>query len=113
MTNQTKKRNSRRNSKKNKRTKTRGGSLAGAPLNSVMRPGLPAVAEYATYPTEVAIDPKSAHDLDVYFNSALSRSCGTENTSATVWPGIGTNQFPLPTSLKGGSRRRRSYRRHH
>ena len=90
-----------------KRKAKRGGSLAGAPLDYVMRPGMPAVATYATFPTEVGADPKAVHDLDVYYNSALSRSCGTENTSAHVSPDMGSNVVPA----KGGARRRRTARK--
>lgn len=88
-------------------SKKRGGSMSGAPLDYVMRPGLPAVATYATFPTEVGVDPKSVANLDVYFNSGLSRSCGTENTGLTVPADMGSNQV-----VKGGRRRRgtRKYR---
>jgi hypothetical protein len=85
----------------------RGGSNAGAPLDYVMRPGMPAVATYATFPTEVGADPKAVQDLDVYYNSALGRSCGTENTTARVAPDMGSNQVPA----KGGSHRRTRRRR--
>ena len=80
----------------------RGGSL-GAPLDYVMRPGLPAVATYATFPTEVGPDVKSAADLDVYYNSGMGRSCGTENTTAHVPASMGSNKV-------GGGRRTRKYR---
>ena len=78
--------------------KKKGGSLVGAPLDHVMRPGLPAVATYATFPTEVGSDPAAVKDLDVYYNNALGRSCGLENTSAKPWAGIGSNLVPLPSS---------------
>jgi hypothetical protein len=90
-----------------KRKAKRGGSLAGAPLDYVMRPGMPAVATYATFPTEVGADPKAVQDLDVYYNSALSRSCGSENTSAHVSHDMGSNLVPA----KGGARRRRTMRK--
>lgn len=86
-------------------TKKRGGSMTGAPLDYVMRPGLPAVATYATFPTEVGVDPKSVAHLDVYFNSGMSRSCGTENTGLTVPAGMGSNQVG---PAKGGRRIRKS-----
>ena len=81
----------------------RGGSHLGAPLDYVMRPGLPAVATYATFPTEVGPDVKSAADLDVYYNSGMGRSCGTENTTAHVPASMGSNKV-------GGGRRTRKYR---
>lgn len=80
----------------------RGGSM-GAPLDYVMRPGLPAVATYATFPTEVGPDAKSAADLDVYYNSGMGRSCGTENTTAHVPASMGSNKV-------GGARRTRKHR---
>lgn len=78
--------------------KKKGGSLVGSPLDYVMRPGLPAVATYATFPTEVGADPQAVKDLDVYYNNALGRSCGLEDTSAKPWAGIGTNLVPLPAT---------------
>jgi hypothetical protein len=87
----------------------RGGSLAGAPLDYVMRPGMPAVATYATFPTEVGADPKAVHDLDVYYNSALGRSCGSENTTAHVSPDMGSN---LVHQAGGRRRGRRTARKH-
>lgn len=87
----------------------RGGSLGGAPLDYVMRPGMPAVATYATFPTEVGADPKATQHLDVYYNSALGRSCGSENTTAHVAPDMGSNLVPQA----GGRRhRRRTVRKH-
>jgi len=90
-----------------KRKAKRGGSMEGAPLDYVMRPGMPAVATYATFPTEVGADPKATQDLDVYYNSALGRSCGSEDTSAHVSPDMGSNLVPA----KGGARRRRTVRK--
>jgi len=87
----------------------RGGSLGGAPLDYVMRPGMPAVATYATFPTEVGSDPKATHDLDVYYNSALGRGCGSENTTAHVAPDMGSNLVPQAGGRRG---RRRTVRRH-
>ena len=86
----------------------RGGSLGSAPLDYVMRPGMPAVATYATFPTEVGADPKATQHLDVYYNSALGRSCGSENTTAHVSPDMGSNLVPQA----GGRRGRRTVRRH-
>lgn len=81
----------------------RGGAFTGAPLDTTMRPGLPAIAAYATFPTEVGSDPKAVHDMDVYYNNALGRS------------NIGTNHVPLPAtgpiSKAGGSRRRMTRKR--
>ena len=86
-------------SKTGKKVKMAGGNLAGAPLDYVMRPGLPGVSSYGVFPTEVGTDPKSVGHLDVYYNSGLTRSCGHENTTATVPPTMGSNKV-------GGARRR-------
>ena len=92
------------------RTVTKGGSmLEGAPIGAEMRPGLPEVVAYATFPTEVGADPKAVQDMDVYYNSAIGRSCGTENTSAIPWSGIGSNLVPMTSvgyQSRGGNRRR-------
>jgi hypothetical protein len=77
--------------------KKKGGS---APVDYVMRPGLPAVATYATFPTEVGADPKSVQDLDVYYNNALGRSCNIGTVQAKVPADMGSNQVPVP--VKGG-----------
>lgn len=84
-----------------KRSATKGGALLeGAPIGTEMRPGLPQVLTYGTFPTEVGADPKAVQDMDVYYNSAIGRSCGTENTSAIPWSGIGSNL------VRGGNKRR-------
>ena len=88
--------NTMKGTKKNKHS---GGSHLGAPLDYVMRPGLPGVATYATFPTEVGADPQSVRNLDVYYNSGMGRGCGTENTTAHVPATMGSNKV-------GGSRRR-------
>jgi hypothetical protein len=80
----------------------KGGSLAGAPLDYVMRPGMPGVASYGVFPTEAGADVKASSHLDVYYNTAMGRSCGTENTTATVPLSIGSN---LVSPSKGGARR--------
>jgi len=86
-------------SKTGKKSKMSGGNLAGAPLDYVMRPGMPGVSTYGVFPTEVGADLKSVAHLDVYTNSGLSRSCGHENTSASVPAHMGSNKV-------GGARRR-------
>lgn len=83
--------------------KKKGGS-AGAPLDYVMRPGMQGVSTYGVFPTEVGADPKSVSHLDVYYNSALGRSCGLENTTAQVPKDMGSNHV-IPA--KGGRRTRR------
>ena len=86
---------------KSRTRKVSGGSM-GAPLDYVMRPGLPAVATYATFPTEVGADPKSVQDLDVYYNSGMGRSCGYENTTAQVPPTMGSNKVGGRRRTRGG-----------
>jgi len=81
--------------------KKKGGN-PGAPLDYVMRPGMPGVATYGVFPTEAGADPKSVSHLDVYYNSALGRSCGLENTTAQVPKDMGSNQV---VPAKGGKRK--------
>ena len=76
-----------------------------APLDYVMRPGMPGVSTYGVFPTEAGADVKSVGHLDVYYNSGLSRSCGTENTTAVVPKDMGSNHV-----VKGGSRKRKTRR---
>jgi hypothetical protein len=88
---------------KNKKTQ-KGGSLNGAPLDYVMRPGMPGVATYGVFPIEAGADVKASGHLDVYYNTAMGKTCGMENTTATVPSSIGTN---LVSPAKGGARRNR------
>jgi hypothetical protein len=98
------KKTQRRAKRSMKRTRTRGGFLTGAPLTSTMGPGAN-VAVYGRFPTEIATDGSSIQNLDVFYQSGLSQGCGTENTSRTVPPAMGTNKV-------GGKRKtRRSHRR--
>lgn len=80
----------------------RGGSLAGAPLDYTMGPGMPGATTYGVFPTEVGADPKATQHLDVYYNSGMGRSCGTENTTAIVPKDMGSNLV-----AKGGRRTKR------
>jgi len=97
---------------KNKKSQ-KGGYLVGAPINYEVRAGLPGVATYGVFPTEVGADIKASSHLDVYYNSALGRGCGTENTTAQVPKDMGSNLVPAatPVPAKGGARRRRHTRR--
>jgi hypothetical protein len=102
------KKTQRRSKRIMKRTRTRGGAsgapLVGADLSYSMGPGAN-VDVYGRFPTEVATDAGSIQNLDVFYQSGLSRGCGTENTSRTVPPAMGTNKV-------GGKRKtRRSYGR--
>ena len=81
--------------------KMRGGS---APLSYQMTPGAN-VAVYGRFPVEADTDPATIADLDVFFNSGMSHSCGKENSSLTVPENMGSNKV-------GGSRRHRSRRAH-
>jgi hypothetical protein len=52
------------------------------------------------YPTDASTDPQSKHDMDVYFNSGMSRTAGTESWRfPTVPAGMGSNKV-------GGGRRK-------
>jgi hypothetical protein len=98
---------------RNRMTRKRGGAayeLAGAPLQYAMTPGSafttdPAVAVYDRFPVDPTVNPQVVSDLDVYFNSALSRGCGVENTSLEVPANMGSN-------LVGGKRKRKGTRKH-
>jgi hypothetical protein len=68
-----------------------------------MTPGS-TVNVYGRFPTEIATDPQSIQDLDVFYRSALSRGCGTENSGRVVPEDMGSNKV-------GGKRKsRRGYR---
>jgi hypothetical protein len=87
----------RRSAARTRMSRRRGGSLGGAPLNYSMAPGAN-VAVYGRFPTEVSTDPASIKNMDVYFNSGMSRGCGTEDSSRQVPANLGSNKV-------GGSRR--------
>lgn len=97
---------------RNRRTRKRGGAayeLAGAPLHYAMTPGSafttdPVVAVYNRFPVDPTVNPQVVSDLDVYFNSALSRGCGIENISLEVPANMGSN-------LVGGKRKRKNSRK--
>lgn len=94
-----------------KKSKQSGGQIEGAPLDYVMRPGMPSVATYSVFPTEAGADAKASGHLDVYYNSAIGRSCGTENTTATVPSDMGSNLVYGPAKVGGARRNRRKTRR--
>jgi hypothetical protein len=79
------------------RNRRYGGSLSGAPLTYSMTPGAN-VAVYGRFPTEIGTDASSIKSLDVFYNSALSRGCGTENSGRNVPATLGSNKV-------GGRRR--------
>jgi hypothetical protein len=80
-----------------KSRKQRGGA---APIAYQMGPGVPSASTYGHFTTDVSTDTRSQHDLDVYFNSGMSRTAGTETWRfPTVPAGMGSNQV-------GGRRRR-------
>ena len=83
--------------------RSRGGFLDGAPLNYSMTPGAN-VAVYGRFPTEVSTDPASIKNMDIYFNSGMSRGCGTEDSSRQVPASMGSNKV-------GGRRAPRKTRR--
>jgi hypothetical protein len=84
--------------------KKRGGSytLTGAPLSyaSAMGPGSSA-AVYGNFPTDMTTDPNMIKSLDVYYNSALTRGCGIENSTRTVPVDMGSNKV-------GGGKKRKT-----
>jgi hypothetical protein len=84
---------------KRKTYRAQGGALAYAPLNYSMGPGAN-VEVYGRFPTEVATDPQSLQDLDVFYRSGLSRGCGSEDISLQVPVDMGSNL------VKSGGRRK-------
>lgn len=76
--------------------KVRGGSLFGAPLSYSMTPGS-TVNVYGHFPTEIASSPTAVHDLDVYYRSALTQGCGTEDSSRQVPATMGSNEVRAQT----------------
>jgi hypothetical protein len=82
--------------------KMRGGAasiLSPATIDYQMVPGAN-VQMYGRFPVEADTDPSTIRDMDVYFNSGMSRTCGVENSARQVPAGMGSNKV-------GGSRRRR------
>lgn len=85
--------------RRNRKQTRKGGSLMGAPLDYSMGPGAN-VAVYGRFPTEIASNPQAIQNLDVFYNSALSRGCGVEDSSRFVPVDMGSNKV-------GGKRTRR------
>jgi len=80
-----------------KQRKQRGGM---APIAYQMNSGIPSAIINGHYPIDASTDPQSRHDMDVYFNSGMSRTAGTESWRfPTVPPGMGSNKV-------GGGRRK-------
>jgi hypothetical protein len=95
--------------KMRKTRKLRGGAatiLSPASIDYQMVPGAN-VQMYGHFPVEADTDPSTIRDMDVYFNSGMSRTCGVENSARQVPAGMGSNKV-------GGRRRRgRTLRRRH
>jgi hypothetical protein len=87
------------------RSKTRslrgGMAMSPAPLSYTTTPGV--IGVYGNFPTEIATDPASIQNLDVFYQSALTRGCGTENSSLHVPEEMGSNKI--------GGRRTRTNRK--
>lgn len=82
--------------------KQRGGM---APIAYQMNSGIPSATTNGHYPTDASTDPQSKHDMDVYFNSGMSRTAGTESWRfPTVPVGMGSNKV-------GGRRKTRRSRK--
>jgi hypothetical protein len=72
----------------------RGGSatiLSPAALDYQLVPGAN-VTTYGRFPIEAGTDASSIRDMDVYFNSGMSRGCGIENSSRQVPASMGSNK---------------------
>lgn len=97
-------RSTRKQQKGNKASlvKQRGGM---APLAYQMGSGIPSATTHGHYPTDASTDPQSKHDMDVYLNSGMSRTAGTESWRFPIVPaGMGSNKV-------GGRRRTRRSRK--
>jgi len=85
-----------------KQRKQRGGM---APLAYQMNSGIPSATTNGHYPTDASTDSQSKHDMDVSFNSGMSRTAGTESWRfPTVPAGMGSNKV-------GGRRKTRRSRK--
>lgn len=105
-------RSSRKAQRQGRKTQMGGSAslLAPASLDYTMTPGS-YVPVYAKFPTEVATDPSSLRDLDVFFQDSLTKSCGnpTEAASFPTPPtDMGSNQVPQAGGKRKGSSRSRS-----
>jgi hypothetical protein len=82
--------------------KQRGGM---APIAYQMGPGIPSATTNGHYPTDASTDAESKHNMDVYFNSGMSRTAGTESWRFPTVPAeMGSNKV-------GGRRRTRRSRK--
>jgi hypothetical protein len=93
--------------RQSKSKKTRRNQRGGmAPIAYQMGPGVPSAMTNGTFTTDVSTDKASQHDLDVYFNSGMSRTAGTETWRfPTVPAGMGSNK------VGGGRKTRRRKQR--
>jgi hypothetical protein len=93
---------------KNKKSTRRRRQYGGvAPLNYVMTPGAD-VSVYGRFPVEVDTDPGSIKDLDVYFQDALTLSCGTKSE---FWPTVPANMGSNQVGAGSRTNRRRKERK--
>jgi len=88
-----------KNNKKSHGTRHRKQRGGVAPLSYVMTPGAD-VSVYGRFPVEVDTDPGSIRDLDVYFQNALTFSCGNKSE---YWPTVPAN---MGSNQVGGRRGR-------
>jgi len=97
-----------------KTRKMRGGAatlLTPAPLDYQMVPGA-SIQLYGNFPVEADTDPSTIRDMDVYFNSGMSRTCGVENSARQVPADMGSNKVGgRRNTRKRRSGNRRSSRR--
>jgi hypothetical protein len=77
--------------KMKRQTKKQNGGMA--PLEYVMTPGAN-VSVYGQFPTEIASDPASIRDLDIFFSNALTKDCGNPSQ---------INAFPTPNTEMGSN----------
>lgn len=82
-----------RKTRSKNRKQSGGGGITGAPVAYQMGPGTPSAQTYGHFPTDVSKDARSQDVLDVYYNSGMSRTAGTESWRfPTVPAGMGSNK---------------------
>jgi len=97
-----------------KTQKMRGGAatiLSPATIDYQMVPGAN-VQMYGRFPVEADTDPSTIRDMDVYFNSGMSHTCGVENSARQVPAGMGSNKVGGRVSRRHRRRGRTLRRRH-
>ncbi len=92
------------------KTRTMRGGMSYAPLSYTMTPGT--IGVYGNFPTEIATDPASIVNLDVFYQNSLQHGCGTENSSLHVPEDMGSNKVGGKRTRVNRSRKARKTYKH-